>query len=333
MSRRANPTIVGSFVLGAIALAILALVVFGSGSLFRTRPQAVAFFDGNIQGLSVGAPVNLLGVRVGTVTDIRIDINAANSTAQIPVYMQFEPERLNITGATESTTRNQAMLKAAIAKGLHARLASQSLVTGQLLVELSFDPNEPSRTVGADPSTVEIPTARSDLEKLKDVLSKVPLEDIAATALRVLKDLDKLVTSPEVPSLLRSLAEASANLGELTASTRQGLPQLLASLSETLNSARETLSKAQGTLGEVNGTFKSADRLVSADLREAVASAKSALQRADKLLADANSLVSASSSQRYDINQILRNLAVATQSLRSLTDELDRRPNAVLLGR
>jgi paraquat-inducible protein B len=333
MSRRANPTVVGTFVLGAIALAILALVVFGSGSLFRTRPQAVAFFEGNIQGLSIGAPVNLLGVRVGTVTNIRIDINAADATAKIPVYMQFEPERLNIAGASENATRNQAMLKTAIAKGLHARLASQSLVTGQLLVELSFDPKEPARLVGADPSTVEIPTARSDFEKLKEVLSKVPLEDIAATALRVLEDVDKLVTSPELPSLLKSLAEASANLGELTASTRQGLPQLLSSLSETSNSARETLSKAQSTLGEMNGTFKSADRLVSADLRDAVASAKSALQRADKLLADANSLVSASSSQRYDINQILRNLAVATQSLRSLTDELDRRPNAVLLGR
>lgn len=333
MSRKVNPTIVGSFVLGAIALTTLALVVFGSGSLFRTRPKAVAFFQGDIQGLSVGAPVNLRGVRVGTVTDIRIDLNGADATAVIPVYMQFEPERLNITGVTESEARNQAVLKAAIAKGLHARLASQSLVTGQLLVDLSFDPNEPSRLTRADPSTIEIPTTRSDIEKLKEVLSKVPLDQIAATALRVLEDLDKIVSSPEIPSLLKSLADAGNNLDQLTSSTREDLPQLFKSLSEASNSARETLAIAQSTLVEMNGTFKSADRLVSVDLRDAASSAKSALQRADKLLADANSLVSTSSSQRYDINQILRNLAAATQSLRSLTDELDRRPNAVLLGR
>ena len=333
MTRKANPTIVGSFVLGAIALTTGALVAFGTGSLFHPRPKAVAFFQGDIQGLSVGAPVNLRGVRVGTVTDIRIDLNGADATAVIPVYMQFEPERLNITNLTQSEARNQTVLKAAIAKGLHARLASQSLVTGQLLVDLSFDPNEPSRLVGADPSTIEIPTARSDIEKLKEVLANVPLDQIAAVALRVLEDVDKLVSSPEIPSFLKSLAGAGDNLDKITDSTRQDLPQLFKSLSEASNSARQTLTIAQGTLGEMNGTFKSADRLVGGDLRDAVASAKNALQHADKLLADANSLLSTSSSQRYDINQILRNLAAATQSLRSLTDELDRRPNAVLLGR
>jgi paraquat-inducible protein B len=56
MSKRANPTLVGGFVLGALGLLILAIIVFGSGSLFRERPRAVAFFEGDIQGLSVGAP-------------------------------------------------------------------------------------------------------------------------------------------------------------------------------------------------------------------------------------------------------------------------------------
>lgn len=333
MSRKANPTIVGGFVLGAIALVVGGLVVFGSGSLFRQRPRAVAFFQGDIQGLSIGAPVNIRGVRVGTVTDIKIDINATEVAPVIPVYMQFEPERMNITGASATMTKSQTVLKAAIAQGLHARLASQSLVTGQLLVELSLDPSEPTRLVGADPSTIEIPTTPSDLEKLKQVLSKVPLDEIAASLLHAIRSVDEIVSSPELPSMLKSLASASDNLAELTASTRQSVPGLIANVADTSKAARATLETAQGALVDVRGTLKSSDRLVSTDLRDAVVAAKNALQHADKLLADAGTLVSTSSTQRYDLDEILKNLAATSRSLRGFTDEIDRRPNAVLIGK
>jgi hypothetical protein len=72
---------------------------------------------------------------------------------------------------------------------------------------------------------------------------------------------------------------------------------------------------------------------LSTDGRATFTAATDALNRATKLLTDANSLVSTSSAQRYDINEILRNLAATTRSLRSLSAELDRKPNAVLLGK
>jgi len=50
-------------------------------------------------------------------------------------------------------------------------------------------------------------------------------------------------------------------------------------------------------------------------------------------LVNTGTLFTPNSVQRYDINEILRNLSATTRSLRSLTEELDRRPNAVLLGR
>lgn len=333
MTRKANPTVVGSFVLGAIALVVVGILVFGRGSLFRERPRAVAFFQGDIRGLNVGAPVNFHGVPIGTVTDIRVDLNAQAMEAVIPVYMQFEPESMNISGVSEGVTKGQALLKAAIAKGLHAQLASQSLVTGQLLVELSTDPNEPSHTTGADPSTIEIPTSLSDLQKLKELIERVPLEQISASLLRLLQSTDKVVSSNDIPTILKSLANASENLDKLTGSTRQDLPRLVDNLIETSNSARQTLQTAQGTLGDVSQTFKTSDKLLASNVRDAVVSATAALERANKLLADAGSLVATSSMQRYDIDDILRNLAATTRSLRGFTDEIDRRPNAVILGK
>ena len=53
MSKSANKTLIGAFVVGATALLLLAIAVFGSGKLFQTTSRYVLFFDGSISGLSV----------------------------------------------------------------------------------------------------------------------------------------------------------------------------------------------------------------------------------------------------------------------------------------
>jgi len=332
MSKKANPTVVGGFALGAIALAVLAIILLGSGSLFHYRPKAVAYFQGNIQGLTIGAPVTLDGVSIGTVTDIKIEVTR-DLVPLIPVYMEFEPERLHLHGLPDVGSRDQPLLKAAIARGLHARLASQSLVTGQLLVDLSLDKNEATRLVGADPSTVEIPTSLSEIEKLKNALSNVPLDDIATTLLRTLNDIDAVVKSPQIPALLTSLAEASKSINELAATTRNELPPLIANVNQTVKTAGGTLGTANATLTEMRGTFATANRLLNTDIRGAVDAAQKTVLRANQLLSDTSSLVAQSSAQRYDIDQILRNLSATTRSLRGFSDEIDRRPNSIILGK
>src|SRR5215472_4322335 len=222
MSAKANPTVIGGFVVGAIALVVGAVAVFGSGKFFSRHPRAVAFFQGNIQGLTVGSLVTLRGVEVGSVTEIQLNLNVKEMEPIIPVYMEFDPNRLHIpTGAfTQAELASQEPLKLAIAKGLHARLATQSLVTGQLIVDLALDPNEPRRFTGDDPSTVEIPTTESDFDKLKRALTQLPLDQIAASALELLQDTNRLVKSEEIPKLLASLVSVSDNLNSLVGATR-----------------------------------------------------------------------------------------------------------------
>ena len=50
------------FVVGSFALAIAAIVVVGSGSLFKKPLQFVCMFQGNVNGLRIGAPVKFKGV-------------------------------------------------------------------------------------------------------------------------------------------------------------------------------------------------------------------------------------------------------------------------------
>ena len=48
MSKPANKTLIGAFVVGATALLLLAIGVFGSGKLFQTTSRYVLFFDGSM---------------------------------------------------------------------------------------------------------------------------------------------------------------------------------------------------------------------------------------------------------------------------------------------
>jgi paraquat-inducible protein B len=332
--KNANPTVIGGFVVGAIALLVAAIVIFGSGKLFVHRPRAVAFFAGDIQGLNAGAPVYVRGVQVGTVTDIELRLDVKTMKPAIAVYLAFDPEHFQFNGALSAEqASSQEPLKVAIANGLHARLVSQSLVTGQLAVTLNLDPDEPRRFVGGDPRTIEIPTAESDLEKLKNMLTELPLDELANSAIKLLKDADTLLTSQDTRGLLRSLAEAGDKLDGLIAVAQDGLPKIFTNLEGTSDSGRAALKSAQDAMIELKTTLTATNQLLTTDGRDALRSAVNALEKANRTLADANTLIAPSSASRYDIDQALRNLAAATRSLRVFAEDLERRPNSILIGK
>ena len=335
MSKRANPTLVGMFIVGAAALLIIGTIAFGSISFLKPRPLAVAYFPGNVFGLRAGAPVNLRGVQVGTVADIDVEIDAQAVTARIPVYMQFEPERVTAVGDTlHHFAGSGAGIRDAIRRGLTAQLALQSIVTGQLQVELDLLPRTgPEYEAGAKARIPEIPTVPSDIAQLKDVIRRLPLDSLMASLARSADSLDRLLSAPQMSELLRSVVEIARSTNTLVDSVNGEVKPISQEVTETLKTTRQTLAEAQKTFADARTTLGIADDVVRTDVRTVLGTAEQALQQATLTLSAANSLLAASSPQRRDIDQTLHNVALASQSLRLLSSELERRPNAILLGR
>jgi paraquat-inducible protein B len=339
MSKKANPAAVGAFTLGAIALVVAAGLVLGSGRLLRHHTRAVAYFEGDIQGLTVGSAVDLRGVQVGTVTEIGIRVDLETMEPLIPVYMELYPNHFDLRNAEETkdagTQRltHEELLKRAVESGLRARLATQSLVTGQLIVELDLARKEPRRLLGVDRSTTEIPTSDSDIQKLKNTLGRIPLERIADSLLRTLDDADRLVSSPEIPKLLQSLAHASDNLDRLLTSLNADVDPLVMNANRTMTSAQDALAEARRTLMEMRSALATASHLMTTSVDEAAKGAAVTLQKADRVLTDADGLIGANSPQRYDMDQMLRNLSAASHALRLFADDLQRKPNNIVMGK
>ena len=66
MAKKANPKLIGGFVIGAIALAIIGVITFGGTQFLAPKDRAVLFFSGSsLSGLDVGSPVTFRGIKVG----------------------------------------------------------------------------------------------------------------------------------------------------------------------------------------------------------------------------------------------------------------------------
>ena len=91
MSKKANPAIIGGFVIGAIILTVVALLAFAGGRLFADTDTLVTYFEGSLRGLRVGANVTFRGVKIGEVTDVSVTTDARTLDLSIPAIITILP--------------------------------------------------------------------------------------------------------------------------------------------------------------------------------------------------------------------------------------------------
>src|SRR5262245_7341208 len=161
MASKANPKLIGGFVVGAIALALVGAIAFGGGKFLAAKRQAVLFFsESSLAGLDIGSPVTFRGVKVGSVTGIVIRYDVDNQTLRIPVYIEIDLDRIEVISGREHVENFQALIE----RGLRGQLVVQSLVTGQASIDFNFHPGTPINLTGTEPGMVELPTIPSEVD-------------------------------------------------------------------------------------------------------------------------------------------------------------------------
>ena len=212
MSTKANPTVIGGFVVGAVVLAVASVAYFGGGEFLVKKYTYVAFFEGSLKGLNIGAPVTFRGVRIGTVSNVVVRYDSSDQSVRIPVYFEFEEGR--VEAVREPTDDPHQSIRALIDDGLRAQLVTQSFVTGQIAVQLDFHPNTPVELVGADPHYPEFPTIPSTMEKMGEAFEDFDLHGLLENIESAVTGIDELAQSPKLRDAIASLDETLKDFGK-----------------------------------------------------------------------------------------------------------------------
>lgn len=332
MSRKANPTLIGAFVLGALALAVVATLLLAGGSWFGERRQHVLYFEGAAQGLQVGAPVVFLGVKVGTVKQIQLGLDAQSRRFVVPVMIEVQPQVVRTRGGENVDLRDRATVRQLVERGLRARLRLQSLLTGQLYVDLDFHPDKPAVFAALDPELSEIPTIRTAVQELTTKLEGFPMDKFLNDVAAISGAVHKLMSAQATQDLPQRLDVTLRHLQSLAARfDAQGGP-ILNDVRGNLAEMQKALLAAQAALAKLD---TAADRV--ADLARPDSRMVAGMTQASEELAKAAAAVRGLSEQEspttQNLNAALKEIARAADALRLLAETLEQQPDAIWRGK
>ena len=322
MSVKANKTLIGAFVLGALALVILAVGVIGSGSLFSKPVRYVMFFDSSLKGLSQGSPVTFKGVPIGRVVEIRMVGDVESMQFRIPVYVDMNVSKGDDDNPFEDLYDDPENLERMKQRGLRARLNSQSLLTGQLLIEMDFFDSQAKTT--PDLSTKRfgdyliIPSIPSQLETIWQRLAELPIDDIADNLLTISERINDILNVPGLKEMPGQVNEALTD-ARLTMLTLQDTLTTYKQLGGTLSNVAQTLDKASPE------TIRRADALLGSYNKLAA--------QLETTMKGLGTVIGPNTITVVELNRTLKDVSDAARAVRALAAMLEREPEALLRGK
>jgi len=303
-------TLIGTFVLGALALLVAGVLFFGGSALRNKHVTIVSFFDASVAGLRAGAPVTFRGVPIGEVKSIGVRVNPRTGQSIIQVNMELVPHALSVHGAP--LPLDEELVPSLVHDGLTAQLMMQSFVTGLLSVELAFRPGEQVLRFG-DATLPEVPSVPGNFEALAKQLQTIDFAAVLDTLQRTLA-----AAQPALHQLPRVLTSLERTLGTID----REVGASSASLQQTLGAARTLATNLDR---EGAGTL--------AAMRQTLAKADTTLAKADATLDGAHALVDPHGHTAMQVQRAVDDLAATSARLRNLAERVDRDPSVLVRGR
>lgn len=263
---------------------------------YDIRAYYLMYFDQSVRGLSPGAPVEILGIKVGEVVKVELQFDMSSLDFRIPVLVYIEPERLNtlvteegevVRGAAKSEQleenneerkKDNKQIRTMVARGFRAQLKTGNLLTGQLYVDLGNYPDAPPAEFRNEHGYTVFPTIPA------------PLEQIVNRVDNILKKIEK------VP-----------------------FDKIGNNLQVAVESLTKTLDEVKVMSGNINN--------------ETIPKINAALDQMQEAMEGVGSTLGPDSALNYNARQVTNELSMAIRSIRSLLEYLERDPQALILGK
>ncbi len=264
----------------------------------------LTYFPGPIRGLTPGTPVQMKGVQVGRVREVRLRYIPQRAVLETPVTLEVDPRKLEFP-ITASTTREDVRrmmddaLAALVRKGMRATLATSLVLPGASAVSLE---------------TVAAPnTGRLVVENNPPIIPAAAGDNGLNNAMTAITDVANTIRSLPLREIASNIRSTTSRLDALV-----GDPALKESL-QRLNSSMAEIEKVAATAGRNVGPL-------TESMRNAAAAAEAAAKRAEQLMGT-------SQKQNYDVAELIRELTRAAEAVRALASYLTENPDSLIKGR
>ncbi|HMH30649.1 MAG TPA: MlaD family protein [Steroidobacteraceae bacterium] len=250
-----------------------AVAMPGDFTLYKNETEAMAPPDGDphyvrmrfsqaLRGLDVGAPVEFVGVNIGSVVAVDLGYERQNRSFPVIVTAKLYPRRMGqayealaAQGKTESVETLAEFVGTLVDRGLRAQPRSASLLTGKLYIALDFLPASTRTAFDASIRPLELPTANGTFQELEASVGRLvkkvndlPLEQIVADLHADLKDLHEtlgdlhgrvLPSAVETLSALHTTLDSAGRTLDVESPLQRGLTETLLESRSTLQAVRE----------------------------------------------------------------------------------------------
>lgn len=329
MATRAQKIQLGAFSIAALVLFLGTMIVLTGSQFWQGRGEYVVRFQESVSGLEIGAPVKFRGVRVGSVTNVRIN---PQNVEEIEVFMQVDD-------LTPIKTDTEALV---ITQGL----------TGLKFIELMGGTAQAEKL----PPGSEIIAGRSMLDQLsgRAVDMSVQVEEIFANVLHMTRRENQdrfdsiLIQGEEFMGQLNTFSHVLTGLtiiiDEILTENREPIANLIVGLEGTNRDVRKMLARVDETAISINNIVTAMElprtmsemrasnrivqeRLNEIDVNRAVDSIAVALGTLQALLENMTQMISGNQDQ---LRATMYNLRLASESLKELSRSLQQRPSRLI---
>lgn len=326
MSKPVNHSLIGIFVLGAIALLIGSIIAFSSLTFNKQSTPLIVYLTDSLNGLSLNSDVKFKGVKIGKVQKILLNIqDNAQSVRSIPVIIEIDDRFLqNADNAGKMRTR----IEASIQQGLRARIQQSNLITGILYIELDYFPGTPAIFRGnGETEYPEVPTIPSNMSQMLNSvaqilqnLSQVDFKSFSDGLKETASNLNAGVRAIEFEKINDNIVRASEAAKKILNNPQ--LEQIIANINRVTQDVSSLSQKIETNFDPLQEDFKATTEQLQISLE----------QINKTVLALRSSMAGTHGSVEQDFADALEQINEAARSIRTLSDYLRRHPNAVIFG-
>ena len=290
MNGRNSYLVVGIFVIVGLVTLIVMILSFAGGRSTEPYTRYTVFFQRDISGLTLGAPVRYLGVGVGQVVDMSLTTHGGTNVRIDIKVLQSTP----VTTATYASLAFQGVTGVAFIS-----LAADQDGRANELVAGDFEyPVIPARDVGLAALLSDAPQITHKVTQLLDRANQLLDENNRAALGRSLANIEKLTESlmgeddamASLPDQLRTvLGEFENMLRQVRGTLDRAEPELLATMRK-LNQASTNLANISARLdGWLTDNDRDMQQFISGGLGQMavlITDTRSTMRELEKLLAE-----------------------------------------------